>query len=788
MFVSMNWIQDYVDLSGLDIPALIHRFTLSTAEVEDVYYKGNDVKNVVAGQIVSIENHPNSKKLHLLKVDVGSEVLDIVCGAPNVQLGMVVPVALEGGRVPAGEIKTATIAGYESHGMCCAADELGISDDHSGLWEIPDDVKLGADITEIYPIKDIIFEVDNKSLTNRPDLWGHYGIAREFAAMTDRPLKPLDIDNTDWQSGGEINVDVKRPDLVYRYSALRVANITKNVSPVTMQIRLYYCGMRAINLLADLTNYLMLEMGQPMHAFDGSKVHSIAIGTPDKKGKFITLDSQERDVDENTLLIYNNDFPVAIAGIMGGLNSEIENTTDSLVLESATFDGVSVRKSSARLGLRTDASMRYEKFLDPEMTVTAIRRFVKLLETIDPGVKVVSKLTDKYVKHYDKITIKLTKAYVDRYTGIDISSDRIIKTLKSLGFGVDYKDDEFTVSVPSWRATKDVSIKPDIIEEITRIYGYDNFEIKSTRSLLRPVLKSVNKTDDAKIQDILVRTFGLHEVMSYIWADSKKFKKLGIEVENNIRIVNGTSPDNEVLRNSMIPTLLSMVYENKSFADTFGIFEIGRVIVGKLENGYADERKRLGVVLYSKTKSEKQLYSEAVDIVRVIFENVKHVEPEAEKTAVVHPYEHPKNTAEVTFSGEKLGRIFTLYPTVRKNLDKTANAVCIELNLNEFYGIKKHEISFIEPSKFPSIDFDLSLVLKEGQTYGDVKQTVESLDIPEIAAMNVIDTFDMPGKSRSVTVRLTFSSQERTLETDEVQSKVDSILKELENKDIYLKN
>ena len=529
MFVSMNWINEYVDLSGLNIEELIHRFTLSTAEVEDIYYKGNDIKNVVAGKIISVENHPNSKKLHLLKVDVGSKVLDIVCGAPNVREGMVVPVAMAGGRVCAGEITNAVVAGYESFGMCCAESELGISDDHSGLMEIFEDVTLGTDICDIYPIKDIIFEVDNKSLTNRPDLWGHYGIAREFSAITKRPLKALDIDMSEYD-GEEIPVEIKS-DAVYRYSALRINNIKKSVSPVAMRIRLFYCGMRGINLLADLTNYLMLEMGQPMHAFDGKKVQSIGIGMGENGSKFTTLDGVERDVDENTLLILNNDEPVAVAGIMGGLDSEIVGDTDSVVLESANFDGVCVRKTSSRMGLRTDASARYEKILDPEMTVTAIRRFVKLLKEIDDGAVVVSKLADAYAKKYPEIELFIDKKYVDRYTGIDFSNEQIEETLVSLGFKVTAENDGFKVIVPSWRSTKDVTIKADLIEEITRIFGYDNFEIKTTLSALKPVRAEAVKSEDALIKDLLVNKFKLHEVHSYIWCDGKKYKNLGIDVE-----------------------------------------------------------------------------------------------------------------------------------------------------------------------------------------------------------------------------------------------------------------
>ena len=438
MLISMNWIGDFVDLRGLDIPALIQRFTLSTAEVEDIYEMGRDLRGVVAGKILTVENHPDSKKLHLLKVDGGDKVYDVVCGAPNVREGLIVPFVKEGGMVGGQEIGMARLAGYESHGMCCSEKELGISADHSGLMELPEDTPVGRDVTELYGIIDTVFEVDNKSLTNRPDLWGHYGIAREFAALSGRELRPLEtVSLEQFQSLEPIDIDVQDKELCYRYSGLKVRNITKKISPVDMRIRLFYCGSRAINLLADLTNYLMLEMGQPMHAFDCAKVDSIRVRRFDSPFTFTTLDGTERKVDENTLMICTRsggeDIPVAIAGIMGGLDSEIEEDTDSLLLESANFDWASVRKSSTRLGLRTDASMRYEKTLDPEMTVPAIGRFMKLLLDIDPQAQVISRLTDVYVKHYPKVELAFDKAYVDRYTGIEIEDGRIMGTLSSLG-------------------------------------------------------------------------------------------------------------------------------------------------------------------------------------------------------------------------------------------------------------------------------------------------------------------------------------------------------------------
>ena len=374
MFLSMNWISEFVDFSGLDKLALIHQFSLSTAEVEnEIFMKGSDISGIVVAEIKSVEEHPESKKLHLLKVDAGKEeLIDVVCGAPNVKVGMKTAFAQVGAKIGDITIAPRKLAGYTSYGMCCSEAEIGLSDDNSGIMEITDDIPNGTDLKEAYQIEDIVFEVDNKSLTNRPDLWGHYGIAREFSALTGRPLKPLEtVDLNQFNNLPQIDMKIIDP-LCQRYSCLQVDNIKRNVSPVNMRVRLYYCGMRAINFLADLTNYLMLEMGQPMHAFDSRKVSSIRIKRFDKPFTFQTLDSVERNIDENTLMICNGDKPVAIAGIMGGLDSEIVEDTTALTLESATFDAVSIRKSSVRLAHRTDASMRYEKCLDPEMTVTAL--------------------------------------------------------------------------------------------------------------------------------------------------------------------------------------------------------------------------------------------------------------------------------------------------------------------------------------------------------------------------------------------------------------------------------
>ncbi len=781
MFLSMNWIGDFVDLSGLDKKALIHNFTLSTAEVEDIFVKGEDTYGVVVAKILSVENHPTSKKLHLLKVDNGDEVVDIVCGAPNVREGMKVALATNGGAVCGHKITPATIAGFTSYGMCCSEAELGISDDNSGIWEITDDIALGTDIKTVYDIDDIIFEVDNKSLTNRPDLWSHYGIAREFATITKRPLKPVSVcDLSQYDNLPAVQVNVKNGDLAFRYSALKVENITRKISPVNMRIRLYYCGSRAINFLADLTNYVMLEIGQPMHAFDNRKVDKIEVQTFASPFKFTTLDGVVRDVDENMLMITSGDVPVAIAGVMGGDASKIEDDTNSLLLESATFDGVSIRKTTTRLGLRTDASMRYEKMLDPELCKTATARLLTLLSECDSGATVISSFTDVYVKKYPTIVLDFDKRYVDRYTGIDISTETIVETLTNLGFKVACDGDKFTVTVPTWRSTKDVTIKADIIEEITRIYGYDNFDVFTSESALLPVRKEVLKSDEDRMKDILVKSYRFHEVHSYIWSDVQKNRELGIETPENVRIINAQTPDHKYLRVSMIPTLLSFVKENKSYSDSFGIFEIGHVVDGLREDGYCNEEKKLGCVLYSKSESEEALFMRAADIISELAGDILHKKASFKASDVRFDFEHPANTFAVSVMGVEVGMLSVAHPVVAQNIDKKCALAFFEIYTEKFATVKAGTTEYKEPSKFPAIDIDITFnadpaAIDFDKLTSDAKATAGAI-LQDVKLKDIYTADD--GKS-AVTIRFSFVSNERTLTKQELAPETEKIISAL---------
>ena len=785
MFISINWIKDFVDLSGLDIDELIHKFSLSTAEVEnEIFYKGSDVSGVVVAEIKSVENHPESKKLHLLKVDAGDgKLTDVVCGAPNVKVGMKTAFAKVGARLGEIEITPRELAGYTSCGMCCSEKEIGISDDHSGIMELDDSLVNGTDIKDVMEIDDIVFEVDNKSLTNRPDLWGHYGIAREFAALAGRPLKPLDtVDLTEYKDLPKVDMKIEDP-LCYRYSCLQFENITRKISPANMRIRLFYCGMRAINFLADLTNYLMLEIGQPMHAFDSRKVEKIRIKRFEAPFEFQTLDGVERHIDENTLMICNDNTPVAIAGIMGGLDSEIVEDTTSLTLESATFDAVSIRKSSARLSHRTDASMRYEKSLDPEMTVTAVARFVKLLSDFDGGVKVTSSLTDEYAKKFDKVTLSFDKRFVDRYTGIEIDNETIVKTLTALGFKVTLDGDDFTVDVPSWRATKDVTLKADIIEEITRIYGYDNFDVHTAAAPLYPVRPFAEKSIEDKIKDILVKEFSLHEVHSYIWEYSDEYKKLGIVTEPNVKLLNATNPNIETIRKSMIPTQLCQIKTNSSYAPSFGIFEIGRTVDGIDENNLCREHKKLAVTLFSKTETTETLYFKLIRMISVAVDDIKHKSLSFTAKETGLNYIHPKNFNAIVCDGKEIGEIGVVHPEVLKNIDKKANVVFLEVDMKDLVETENAGIKYAEASKYPSIEVDVTFV---ADTFRPIKEAIALINSELVKKTSVVDTYN-DANGKSITIRIVFSHPERTLVKDEVMAIVNELIAKLESKGIKLK-
>ena len=790
MYISLNWIKDFVDLSGVDVENLVNKFTMSCAEVEGVEYKGRELSGVVTAKIIDVKPVENSKKLHLLQVDAGDEVLQIVCGAPNVRVGLVTALAKVGAKLGDITIGKAKLAGIESYGMCCGGDEIGINDDHSGIVELDDDTPLGKDIKEVLDIEDVIIEIDNKSLTNRPDLWGHYGIAREIAALVGRELKPLnieDVKNFEGKQKTNISVDTKS---CYRYTSANMENITKTKSDLNTQIRLFYCGMRGINLLADITNYVMLELGQPMHAFDNSIVKDIKVKDLDKAEGFKTLDDMDRELPAGTMVITSAGKPVAVAGVMGGQNSEINDNTTSVLIESAWFDGAVVRKTAAALKLRTESSARYEKMLDPELTKTALLRYVYLVKKNDSGAKISSDIVDIYNFKYPKINIKIEKEYIDKYIGIEIPEERIVDILTKLQFNIVNKNNGvYEIEVPSFRAPKDISGKADIIEEIARVYGYDNIPPKTLKQPLIPSLLNKDVKLEYDVKYNLANRYNLNEVHSYLWYDLEMNKILDIEPTSVIRCVNSINKDNDKIRSTIIPSLLKTVYDNKNAQNEVGIFEIGRVVKNlNKETGLVNETKSLGIVLYKKQGDQKELLVSIKNMVDYLFEYIIKADYELEIGENTEKYYHPVNFYNVKVNGKIVGNINLLHPTTLNNLEKNSAVAVCEINFTEVIELKTKDVKFAPIAKFPTTKLDFNFLIPKKMLYKDIISYANSIETELCYNVSLLDIYEKEDEElKSYTLHYEVNSMERNLTTQDIEKFHTAVIEKFKQNNIELK-
>lgn len=774
MFISINWIKDFVNLDGIDIKDLIYKFTMSTAEVEGIIEYGKNIRDVVVAKVLSVENVENSKKLHKLVVDIGDKKVNCICGAPNVKEGIKVAFAKEGSLVNGLSITKTTIAGHESSGMCLSEKELGISDDNSGIMILDDKYNIGEDIKNIIPIDDIIYEIDNKSLTNRPDLWGHYGIAREIAAITNRKLKPLEVENLDkYNDLKKLDINIEDSNLCYRYTGLTIDNVNKKTSSYKMKTRLTYCGLRPISLLVDMTNYIMLELGQPMHAFDKEFIKKINVKTLKNDEEFVTLDENKRSLKQGTLMIYNENKPVAIAGVMGGENTQITDATTSLFLESANFNAVSVRKTASAIALRTDASARYEKTLDPELTKLAIERFVKVLKDEDDDIKVSSSLSDVYVNKYPVITIDISREYINKKIGVNFSDEMIEKVLTSLYFKIiENKNGNFKIEVPSFRATKDVSGKADIIEEISRIYGYDNIVPQTNLWKVEPVKEDSLRELEYNIKTLLAQKYGMSEIHSYVWYDTKLNSELGIEVHDNLKIVNGLSKLDSTLRYNMVPTMLYAIYKNIKNFDEIGVFEIGRTFDYKEKGKDCVENKVLGIGKSSISKTEEELMFE----VKSMIENISNINKHVSLNYVCNStfddnFIHPVNSYEVKYGDECLGYISVLNPRIKDAINKKSNIVVAQINIDMLDKIKYLDIQYEEISKYQTVDFDLSIIVDKNVSYFEIEKVIKDANMQYLKSYSLIDVYENEEKlkdKKNITIRFNIGSSDKTLTKEEI--------------------
>jgi len=776
MLISLNWIKDYVNLDGIEVDELVKRFGLSTAEVEGVEYKGKEIENVVVAKILSVENHPESKKLHILKVDDGSgEPVQVVCGAPNVRVGLKTYFARVGGNVNGLKIKPAKLAGVDSFGMCCGGNELGIEADTSGIVELDDSLVVGTDIKKILPIEDVLIEVDNKSLTNRPDLWGHYGIAREFATIFKRELKALEKEDLNqYNNLRPLNIKVETKNC-FRYCGLSVENVINKVSPSIIKLRLNYCGMRDINLLADMTNYLMLEMGQPMHAFDNDIVKGITVIETEKPVEMETLEGEKHLIETESMVICDdNRVPVAIAGVKGGLKSGITENTSTLLLESACFDCVSIRKTSRKIGLITDASQRYEKSLDPEMCDDAIARLVYLLRKAEPRINVTSSLTDVYNFKYPKHEIVIDTDFLARRGGVKLNLNDVIDTLSRLGFEVEILDivsEKIKVYVPSYRGTKDVSIKEDLVEEIFRMYGYDNIKSAPMEMPLQPTNQIETHQKEYEIKYALASIFNLNEVHSYVWNYEEYNKSVGIEQNSVLRLMDSSHSGQSGLRSSLAPTMVKFADENKNKFDEIGVFEIGRVWDALDENKLAVEKKKLSVVLASDKESEKTLYFRLKQMVEYVSSHIMHISVEYLGKTENKLY-HPVNSCVISSNGDVLGEMGILHPVVAKNIDKRKTFAVLEMDVNKMLEVDKNLFKVKPTSKYQSVSVDYNFVADKTMPYGEIEKALNEFRASYILEHSLKDVYinDEVLKDKiSYTINYIITPKDRTLEASDIE-------------------
>ena len=769
MLLSCNKLKSYIKNSNdIDWENIWKTFTIRTAEVESVKKVGNNLDNVVIAKIVKCEKHPDSDHMHILQVECDEEnPVQVVCGAPNVRVGLKTAYIKVGGHIEGVEIKSRPLRGIISNGMCCSGKELGISDNHDGILELPSDAPVGMNIKEYLPIEDIIVEIDNKSLTNRPDLWGHYGIAREIAAITNHELLPLEISEIEDENKEKLKITIKEPNLCYRYSGLKVNNLTNNKTPLDMQIFLYYVGMRSISLFVDLTNYIMLELGQPMHAFDSRVVKEIEVGLANDGDTYTTLDGIERKLTKDMLMIKNGNNYFGIAGVMGGLDSEILSDTTSIFLESATFNAGNIRKTAVALGLRTEASARYEKSLDPNLTTYAIKRLMYLLKKENPNLEIASKLTDIYPNELTEQVIKLNKKTLKIYMGKELPENEIKEILEKLGFKVEINKDFYNVTVPTFRATKDVKIEQDLIEEIARMYGLENFSPKPLKLDLTVVEHENIYNQEYEVKELLATKFDMNEVNSYIWYDSEMLKKIGID-KSGIKLL-GKS-ENNILRDDLSLSLMNIIENNLKNYKRFGIFEIGTTI----ENN--SNRKKLSIILVDDEKNIENIYMNMKTIVKYLFKNLKNKNVTFVDNINERNYYEDTLGKKVIIDDDVIGELNVLTKRVANKIGKKKAIVCTELDFDKYVDIEKNKILAKDISKYPTVELDYTIIMPDNKKYIKLLEVLKAFKSNLIQSYNLLGTYE-----NKYTIRYIIGSDHKTLDQKDLSNFKERFIEHIKN-------
>jgi phenylalanyl-tRNA synthetase beta chain len=745
---SYNWLRELVvDLDCA--PGQLERLiTMKTAECEGIAASGAALERACTARVESVEPIAGSHNVKAT-VDAGRYgKKTLVCGAPNCRPGVITAYVPIGKKV---------INGVESDGMLASAAELDINRDHSGIIEL--DSQVGAPLPGC--IADSVIEIDNKSITHRPDLWGHHGMAREVAAILGHKLKdPADLSLLP-EGAAAIRVQIEDLSLCPRYSALVFENVTIRPSPWWLQCRLTAIGLNPINNIVDMTNYVMAELAQPMHAFDAAKLHGDAIFVrPARPGEgFRALNEEEYTLDASNLVIADSGGAVALGGVIGGLGSAISETTTRVVLESANFQAASIRKTSAAIKLRTDASMRFEKAQDPANTVRGLARAIELLREVSPGIRLVGGVADQKKELLPPPPIELPLAWLERKLGRAIEPAEVRDILERLEFGVSEKrPGVFSVSVPSWRATKDISMKDDLVEEVGRMVGYDSI---TPRAPLVPA--SVPPANpDRKFQHETRNIFGdlgFTEVYNYSFISEDAARAFGFDPAAHVRVANPIASDQVLMRTSLLPGIWKNIVENSKHEDQFRLFEIGLEIHRKPE-GLPDEPPHLVAAIYDRYGDGAASLFELKHAAECLMPGAQTCPGEA------RPFEHPARAAQVLWKGEPVGRLFELHPS----LIETGRAAILDLDLRPVQRLCGAEMRYSPIRRYPSSGFDLSVVAGIREYAAKIETDIRSFAGPLFESIEFLRQYSGPPLDegrKSVSFRVTVGSPERTLSSEE---------------------
>ena len=805
MNTPLSWIKAYVPELSCTDSEYTDAMTLSGTKVESFERLDADLEKIVIGQIERIERHPDADKLVICQVNIGSETIQIVTGAPNVREGQKVPVVLDGGRVAGGhdgtrtkggiKIKKGKLRGVESFGMMCSIEELGSSRDfypespEDGIYIFPDTAEVGADAVEALGLRDTIFEYEITS--NRVDCFGVLGIAREAAATFKKPFVPPVVAETGrgGNAADEIAVEIKAPDLCKRYCARVVKNVKVGPSPAWMQRRLAASGIRPINNLVDITNYVMEEFGQPMHAYDLSTIagRKIIVRRADEGERFMTLDGQERILDNNMLMICDGEKSIGIAGIMGGENSKITDDVKDILFEAATFDGTNIRLSSKRAGLRTDASGKFEKGLDPENAKAAIDRACQLIEELGVG-EVVSGMVDVYPNPVLPKRIKIDMDKINSLLGTDVSLETAKEYFKRLE--IEYDDATGEAVIPTFR--QDLLGSADMAEEVARFFGYDNIPVSLPSGEATAGKLSFKMRVEAVARDI-AEFCGFSQGMTYSFESPKVFDRLLLPEDSPLRrtvnIMNPLGEDFSVMRTTSLNGMLVSLASNYNRRNkNVRLYELGNIYLPKElpVTELPEERMQFTLGMYGDGD-----FFDMKGVIEEFFDKTGLSKKEEYNPEDKKPYLHPGRQADIIYDGKNVGYLGEVHPQVAETYGIGERAYIAVIDMPQIVELATFERKYTGIAKFPAVSRDIAMVMPKDILAGQVEKVFDEKGGKLLESYNLFDIYEgaqiKPGY-KSVAYSLSFRAADRTLEDKDIVAVMDKILGSLKDMGIELRS